>query len=41
MVTGNKGLIDRARARLAGATDYITKPFLQGDLLKMVMRHLI
>lgn len=41
MVTGNKGLIDRARARIAGATDYITKPFMQGDLLKMIMRHLI
>ena len=41
MVTGNKGLIDRARARIVGATDYITKPFMQGDLLKMIMRHLI
>ena len=41
MVTGNKGLIDRARARLAGATDYLTKPFTQADLLKMIMRHLM
>jgi len=41
MVTGNKGLIDRARARLAGATDYLTKPFVQADLLKMMMRHLM
>lgn len=41
MVTGNKGLIDRARARLAGATDYLTKPFFQADLLKMTMRHLM
>ena len=41
MVTGNKGLIDRARARLAGATDYLTKPFVQTDLLKMMMRHLM
>ncbi len=41
MVTGNKGLIDRARARLAGATDYLTKPFTQADLLKMIMRHLL
>ncbi|PZU98391.1 MAG: response regulator [Pseudanabaena sp.] len=41
MVTGNKGLIDRARARLVGATDYLTKPFIQADLLKMTMRHLM
>lgn len=41
MVTGNKGLIDRARARLAGATDYLAKPFFQADLLRMIMRHLM
>jgi two-component system, chemotaxis family, response regulator PixG len=41
MVTGNKGLIDRARARLAGATDYLAKPFVQADLLRMIMRHLM
>ncbi len=41
MVTGNKGLIDRARARIAGATDYLTKPFVQADLLKMMIRHLM
>jgi two-component system, chemotaxis family, response regulator PixG len=41
MVTGNKGLIDRARARISGATDYLTKPFVQSDLLKMIMRHLM
>lgn len=41
MVTGNKGIINRARANLAGATDYLTKPFAQADLLKMVMRHLM
>lgn len=40
MVTGNKGIIDRAKARLAGATDYMTKPFTQPELLKMVFRHL-
>ncbi|MCX5935638.1 MAG: response regulator [Pseudanabaena sp. LacPavin_0818_WC45_MAG_42_6] len=41
MVTANKGLINRARANIAGATDYLTKPFNQADLLKMVMRHLM
>ncbi|WP_298976262.1 response regulator [uncultured Thermosynechococcus sp.] len=40
MVTGNTGLIDRDRARLVGATDYMTKPFTQEALLKMVFRYL-
>jgi two-component system, chemotaxis family, response regulator PixG len=40
MVTGNKGLIDRAKAKLAGATDYMTKPFTQSELLDMVFRYL-
>ncbi len=40
MVTGHKGLIDRARARLAGATDYLTKPFRQEELLQVVFRYL-
>ncbi len=40
MVTGNKGLVDRVKARMAGATDYMTKPFTQEGLLKMVFRYL-
>jgi two-component system, chemotaxis family, response regulator PixG len=40
MVTGNSGLIDRAKARVAGATDYLTKPFTQNELVKMVFRYL-
>ncbi|PZD71891.1 DNA-binding response regulator MtrA [Acaryochloris thomasi RCC1774] len=40
MVTGNTGLIDRAKAKVSGATDYMTKPFTQPDLLNMVFRHL-
>jgi two-component system, chemotaxis family, response regulator PixG len=40
MVTGNTGLIDRAKARISGATDYMTKPFTQPDLVKMVFRYL-
>ncbi|WP_404790357.1 response regulator [Altericista sp. CCNU0014] len=41
MVTGNTGLIDRARAKMAGTTDYMTKPFTQEQLLKMVFRYLV
>ena len=40
MVTGNKGLIDRVRANLVGATDYLTKPFTQQDLLAIVEKYL-
>ncbi|MDJ0600205.1 MAG: response regulator [Crocosphaera sp.] len=40
MVTGNRSLIDRAKARVAGASDYLTKPFTQSDLLKIVFRYL-
>jgi twitching motility two-component system response regulator PilG len=40
MVTGNTGLVDRAKARVVGATDYLTKPFTQSELEKMVFRYL-
>jgi two-component system, chemotaxis family, response regulator PixG len=40
MVTGNKGLIDRAKAKLVGANDYLTKPFNQTDLLNIAFRYL-
>jgi two-component system, chemotaxis family, response regulator PixG len=41
MVTGNKGLIDKARAKLVGATDYLTKPFTEAELLGLVKKYLI
>ena len=40
MVTGNTGLIDKARAKLAGATDYFTKPFTQKGLMEIIEKHL-
>lgn len=40
MVTGNTGFIDRAKAKLVGASSYLTKPFTQSDLLKTVFKHL-
>ncbi|NJM85566.1 MAG: response regulator [Leptolyngbyaceae cyanobacterium RM2_2_21] len=40
MVTGNTGLIDRAKAKLVGASGYLTKPFTQPDLLKMMFKYL-
>jgi two-component system, chemotaxis family, response regulator PixG len=41
MVTGNTGLIDRAKAKMAGANDYMTKPFTQAGLIEMVFKHLL
>ena len=40
MVTGHTGLIDRARAKLVGASGYLTKPFTRPELIKMVFNHL-
>ncbi len=40
IVTGNKGLIDKARAKIVGATDYLTKPFTEADLLGLVEKYL-
>jgi twitching motility two-component system response regulator PilG len=40
MVTGKTGIIDRAKAKMMGATDYMTKPFTQGELLQLVFRYL-
>ncbi|MBW4646424.1 MAG: response regulator [Goleter apudmare HA4340-LM2] len=39
-VTGNKGLVDKVRARLVGASGYLTKPFTRAELLKIVFMHL-
>jgi twitching motility two-component system response regulator PilG len=40
MVSGNTGIIDKARASISGATDYLTKPFTREELLALVSKHL-
>lgn len=40
-VTGYKGIVDKVRARIVGASGYLTKPFTRAELLKIVFRHLI
>jgi chemotaxis family two-component system response regulator PixG len=40
MVTGRRGLIDRAKAKMVRATGYLTKPFTQLDLLKTLFQYI-
>lgn len=40
MLTSQDGFIDRVRARMVGATDYLTKPFTNSELLMLVEKHL-
>jgi len=41
MVTEKVSLIDRARAKLVRASGYLTKPFTQGDLMKIIFQHIM
>lgn len=40
MLTGRDGLLDRIRARMVGASDYIAKPFNPQDLIQLVQSYL-
>ncbi|MEM9276564.1 MAG: response regulator [Cyanobacteria bacterium P01_F01_bin.143] len=40
MVTGRTGFIDKTRAQMTGASDYLTKPFTRSDLLEAVEKYL-
>lgn len=40
MLTGKDGFIDRIKARMVGATEYLTKPFKEKELLTIVERYL-
>ncbi len=40
MLTGKDGFIDRVRARMVGATDYLTKPFTDNELLMLVEKYI-
>lgn len=40
MLTGKDQFIDRVKAKMVGATDYLTKPFADNELLMLVEKHL-
>ena len=40
MLTGKDQFIDRVKAKMVGATDYLTKPFADTELLMLVEKHL-
>lgn len=39
MLSGNDGFFDKVKGRMAGATDYLTKPFEPAVLLKTIQKH--
>ncbi|MBW4523590.1 MAG: response regulator [Phormidium tanganyikae FI6-MK23] len=40
MLTGKDGFIDRVRARMVGATDYLTKPFGEHEILMLLEKYI-
>jgi twitching motility two-component system response regulator PilG len=40
MLSGKDGIFDKMRGKLAGSSDYITKPFDSSDLVQTVKRYL-
>jgi twitching motility two-component system response regulator PilG len=39
MLTGKDAFLDRVKARMVGATDYLTKPFGSGELLALIEKY--
>jgi len=40
MLSSKDGLFDRARGRMVGSDEYLTKPFTKDSLLKTVVSHM-
>ncbi|NWF82587.1 MAG: response regulator [Bryobacteraceae bacterium] len=40
MLSGKDGFFDKVKGKLAGATDYLTKPFQEDELVKAVEKHM-
>jgi twitching motility two-component system response regulator PilG len=41
MLSSKDGLFDRARGRMVGSDEYLTKPFTSDTLLRTVARHAV
>jgi len=41
MLSSKDGIFDRARGRIVGCEEYLTKPFTKDDLLGAIKRHVI
>ena len=41
MLSGKDGLFDKMRGKLAGSTEYLTKPFDSVELVQTVKKHLV
>ena len=41
VLTAENGLFDRAKGRVVGAEEYLTKPFTREDLLGAIRTHLL
>jgi chemotaxis family two-component system response regulator PixG len=40
ILTGNDGIVDRVRAKLVGASDFLSKPVDAGTVLSVIRKHL-
>jgi chemotaxis family two-component system response regulator PixG len=40
ILTGNDGIVDRVRAKLVGASDFLNKPVDAGIVLSVIRKHL-
>jgi twitching motility two-component system response regulator PilG len=40
MLSGKDGFFDKVKGRLAGSSEYITKPFEPGSLVQSVEKHI-
>ncbi len=40
MLSGEQGILNMTKSRLAGATDHLIKPFTQSSLLNIVFKYL-